>query len=139
MVNKCIWCGSDDTYFERDAHNKTTKDGADYGVLICNDCHQIQFWFFKIKGRVDVTNGKLTVKHKEPKIVFIDQWDGPVTQFLWNHIEQSSKLTGRPIDTYYTQIIIKNAKEMLARRLDFTEVIDAFNKKVSKEIAEDRA
>jgi hypothetical protein len=82
MVNKCIWCGSEDTYFEQDTHNKTTKDGTDYGVFICNNCHQIQFWFFKIKGGVNVANGKLTIKHKEPKIVFINQWDGPVTQFL---------------------------------------------------------
>jgi hypothetical protein len=137
ITRKCVWCGSNDTYFDQDIHNKTTQDGADYGVLVCNNCHQIQFWFFKIKGTVINHKQKIEIKYKEPNLVFINQWDGPVTQFLWSHIERSSKLTGRPTESYYSTIIIKNSKEMFTRRLDFTEVIDMWNKKVLAEIRED--
>jgi len=136
ISQKCTWCLSENTYFEQDPHNKTTSDGADYGVLVCNDCHQIQFWFFKTKGSINITDSKreISIKYKEPSIVFVNQWDGPVTQFLWSHIEKSSKLTARPIETYYSTIIIKNNKEMFTRKLDFTEIIEAYEKRVLEEI-----
>ena len=124
----CHWCKSDDTIFEQDEKHKSS-DGVINGVVVCKNCNQISFWYFKPKGSYHInTNGSLTIK-SQPKITVVEQWDGSITQFIYGHMERASQLTGRPIESYYsTMTFDKDTNETIVHKLDFSEMLNAISK-----------
>jgi hypothetical protein len=121
---KCGWCGSEDISFEQDNHQKRIQ-GVNSGVLICSNCNQIAFWYFKVKEKISF-EGNIFSSECTPKLVIVDQWDGAVSPFLYDHMTRASELTGRPLTSYYTNIIIEKDKPIAVRYLDFTEIKEAF-------------
>ncbi len=130
VSQKCEWCGSDDVIFMRDEHTHVTQDGAEYGIIKCQSCNQIAFWYHKVKFSTKIVNGKLTCNH-HTVFKLVDCWDGPITQFMFNILAEASESTGRPLASYYTTYLLSgNMKdgggEVKQRYLDFSEVKKAF-------------
>lgn len=117
----CYFCESDNTKIIQDARNKTTTDGAQCGVLLCNNCNQVMFWYFKTKEKFKISFDGSEVEYScIPKFVIVPQWDGPITPFIWNYIKESSKITGRLIESYYVTYSNLN-DQILEHRLIFKD------------------
>ena len=105
-IGKCLFCESEDTVFLQDEHHKTDKHGASIGILQCNNCGMVMFWYAKTKEKMKISGNKIEMSAR-PVINVRPCWDGPVNSWLWGKIMESSTRTGRPLETYYTNITIK--------------------------------
>jgi hypothetical protein len=103
IKTKCNWCGSKNIELLQDNHHKKIDD-SHCGIVKCNDCGDIAFWFLKIKSKTKILPDHIEVK-ANMKFAKTLKWDGPITQWIWLHIEEACEKTGKqPIDYYVTYV-----------------------------------
>ena len=130
----CMFCGTDSLEYLQDVKNKKIGDSF-YGVIHCKNCHNIMFWYLKCAPKLSIVDGNLRWSMKE-SFTIKGQWDGPMTLFIWDQIEKAARLTRKPEMMYYVTVTPTN-EGYIEHRLDFTEVISNWEKKVLDEIHHD--
>jgi hypothetical protein len=118
FTGNCLFCRSSNTQFLQDEHHKTDQHGSRVGILKCLDCNMASFWYAKVKEKFSIQDNKIILTSR-PVINIKPCWDGPITSWLYGHIEESSIRTGRPIQTYYTNMVIEDSK-ITERYLELT-------------------
>ena len=93
------------------------------------------FWYLKCAPKLSIMDGKLQWSLKE-SFTIKGQWDGPSTMFIWDQIEKAARLTGNPEMMYYVTVTPTN-EGYIEYRLDFTDIISNWEKKVLGEIHHD--
>jgi uncharacterized Zn finger protein len=99
----CEICSSENVDVLQNEKNKISQ-GNPYGVIRCKDCHQLTFFILKFKNKYSIRGNEI-VATSDMKVKKLVVWtEDAVTPWLWNLIEESSQLTGRPVEAYYTHV-----------------------------------
>ncbi len=116
----CLFCKSKTTEFIQDKHHLSDNNNALVGILKCLNCGMISFWYAKVKQKTKLEGNVISITAR-PVIKIVPQWDGPISPWLYSYMEESSRLTGRPLETYYSNIIINNG-DITERKLEFKKL-----------------